>query len=81
MFKSNRQMEDYGKNEYHLDLGDLTPPIEFKSTYEKGIVSDILEGLKVYYDEDEEIHMTYTPKELTNFIIHIIRTYKIGEFK
>jgi len=60
-------------------LGDVSQPLKNLSTVERTILEDLLESIKVDFenDDDERIYLTFTPEELSTFLLQIIRKYKI----
>jgi len=68
-----------GKNILIIDLGDVSQPLKNLSTVERTILEDLLESIKVDFenDDDERIYLTFTPEELSTFLLQIIRKYKI----
>jgi hypothetical protein len=68
-----------GKNVLIIDLGDVSQPLMNLTTAERTILEDLLDNINVDFenDDDERIYLTFTPKELSTFLLQVIRKYKI----
>lgn len=68
-----------GKNVLIIDLGDVSQPLLNLTTAERTILEDLLENINVDFenDDDKRIYLTFTPEELSTFLLQVIRKYKI----